>query len=253
MNDYARRRATVVPDAPPPRPADLHPPLHGRRRHRLLHDPLQGRSPCAPHPVEPATGPATGPAVPPAAIGTETVKIFLGDHAVSGRPEVMMATTLGSCVAACVYDPRLGVGGMNHFLLPEVPESELQGAGAAARYGSVAMERLINALLALGARRERLQVKLFGGARVIESSLDVGGRNGRFAVEYVRREGLTLAGQDLGGNSARRVHFFPHSGRAIRRLLHPEAVSDTVRTEVSYMTSLHRCPIEGEVELFGDN
>lgn len=246
MNDFARRRATVGPDAPPPRPApDLHPPLHGRRRRRPPHDPLggQGHAPCAPHPVEPPVRPA----------GAEMVKIFLGDHAVSDRPEVMMATTLGSCVAACVYDPLLGIGGMNHFLLPEVPESELQGAGVGARYGSVAMERLINALLALGARRERLQVKLFGGARVIDSSLDVGGRNGRFAIDYVRREGLALAGQDLGGNSARRVHFFPHSGRAMRRLLHPEAVSDTVRNELSYMTRLHRRPVEGEVELFGDN
>lgn len=181
---------------------------------------------------------------------TDTIKVFLGHHAVSDRADVMMATTLGSCVTACIHDPVRGVGGMNHFLLPDVPESELQGAGSGARYGSVAMERLINALLALGAERRRLQVKLFGGARVIESSYDIGGLNSRFALEYVRAEGLILAGHDLGGASARRIHYFPHSGRAMRRMLHPEAVSDTMVQERRYMSSLRREPVDGGVELF---
>lgn len=185
-----------------------------------------------------------------AAFKAETIKVFLGDHAVSDRPDVMMATTLGSCVAACVHDPVLGIGGMNHFLLPDLPETELRGDGAAARYGSVAMERLINTLLDLGAERRRLQVKLFGGGRVIESSYDVGGLNSRFALDYVRAEGLILAAQDLGGASARRIHYFPHSGRALRRMLHPDAVIDTVSRERSVLSDLRREPIGGDVELF---
>ncbi|MBP2228199.1 chemotaxis protein CheD [Azospirillum agricola] len=185
-----------------------------------------------------------------AAFKVETVKIFLGRHAVSDRDDLMMATTLGSCVAACIHDPVRGVGGMNHFLLPDLPETELRGDGAAARYGSVAMERLINGLLDQGAERRRLQVKLFGGARVIESSWDIGRMNSRFALEYVRTEGLILASHDLGGTSARRIHYFPHSGRALRRMLHPEAVSDTVEEERSFMSSLRREPVDGGVELF---
>lgn len=180
----------------------------------------------------------------------DTIKIGLGQQAVSDHPHLMIATTLGSCVAACIHDPVRGIGGMNHFMLPDLPASELEGAGMAARYGSVAMERLINALLAAGAERRRLQVKLFGGGRVIDSSYDIGGLNSRFALDYVRTEGLTLAGHDLGGGSARRLHYFPHSGRALRRLLRPEAAADTVTREQRFMIHLSQTPEEGEVELF---
>jgi chemotaxis protein CheD len=182
-----------------------------------------------------------------------TLKVFLGHHLVSDRPDVMMVTTLGSCVAACVYDPAAAVGGMNHFLLPDVPETELGAADAASRYGSVAMERLINDILSRGGRRSRLEVKVFGGARVIDSSLDVGRRNAAFVLDYLRREGLTLAGQDLGGTSARRVHYFPHSGRAMRKLLRPEALSETVSQELRFRSTLREKPIEGDVELFGED
>ncbi|PWC34785.1 chemotaxis protein [Azospirillum sp. TSO35-2] len=180
----------------------------------------------------------------------ETVKVALGRQAVSDRADLMLATTLGSCVAACIHDPVRGIGGMNHFMLPDLPASELEGAGLAARYGSVAMERLINALLAAGAERGRLQVKLFGGARVIDSRYDIGGLNSRFALAYVRAEGLTLTGQDLGGASARRIHYFPHDGRALRRLLRPEAVADTVTRERHLLSDLRRAPADGTVELF---
>ena len=182
-----------------------------------------------------------------------TLKVFLGHHMVSDRSDVMMVTTLGSCVAACIHDPATAIGGMNHFLLPEVPESEDGGAGAAARYGSVAMERLINELLSRGAQRGRLEVKLFGGARVIESSFDVGQRNAAFALDYVRREGLKLVGQDLGGASARRIHYFPHSGKAMRKMLRPEALSETANQELHFRTTLRQQPIEGDVELFGED
>ncbi|WP_448189305.1 chemotaxis protein [Azospirillum sp. sgz301742] len=182
-----------------------------------------------------------------------TLKVFLGHHLVSDKTDVMMVTTLGSCVAACVCDPEAAIGGMNHFLLPDVPESEIGHAGTAARYGSVAMERLINEILARGGKRSRLEVKLFGGARVIESSLDVGRKNAAFALDYVRREGLKLVGQDFGGGSARRVHYFPHSGRAMRKLLRPEALSDTINQELNFMSSLKSQPIEGDVELFTED
>lgn len=183
----------------------------------------------------------------------ERVKILLGRYEVSGHPDAMMMTTLGSCVAACMHDPVLRIGGMNHFLLPDVPETELDGIGVAARYGSVAMERLINALLSQGARRDRLEVKLFGGANVIASSANIGGLNARFAVEYVRREGLRLTGHDLGGSAARRLHYFPHSGRAMRRLLGNAALHEAVSREIDFLSDLSRAPVDGEVELFGEH
>nr|WP_246513082.1 hypothetical protein [Azospirillum picis] len=137
-------------------------------------------------------------------------------------------------------------------MLPDLPASEAEdaGTGPAARYGAVAMERLIEALLAAGAERGRLQVKLFGGASVIDSSYDIGGLNSRFALDYVRMERLNLTGQDLGGTLARRIHYFPHAGRALRRLLRPEATIETVTRERHFMSQFRRQAAAGKVAPF---
>ncbi|HYD30461.1 MAG TPA: chemotaxis protein [Azospirillaceae bacterium] len=184
--------------------------------------------------------------------GADVIKVMLGEHKVSTHPEVMLVTTLGSCVAACVRDPVALVGGMNHFLLPDVPENSPGGVNDAARYGSVAMEFLINNVLSQGARRNRLQIKVFGGAKVIDSSYDVGAQNAAFVLDYIEREGLELVGQDLGGTQARRVHFYPVTGRAMRKLLRPEAMNETIHHELSFRSKLRAQRIEGDVELFGD-
>ena len=181
------------------------------------------------------------------------VKVMLGQHKISARADEMLVTTLGSCIAACIRDPVAGVGGMNHFLLPEVPEGACDSVNVAARYGGTAMELLINHLLGAGARRNRLEIKVFGGAKVIESTLDVGAKNAEFVLSYIRNEGLHLVGQDLGGLMARRVHYFPSTGRVLRRVLRHEAMSETVSQELNYMSTLRQKPIEGDIELFGDD
>ena len=181
------------------------------------------------------------------------VKVMLGQHKISGRLDEMLVTTLGSCIAACIRDPVAGIGGMNHFLLPDVPEGSTDSVNVAARYGGAAMELLINQLLGAGARRNRLEVKVFGGAKVIESTLDVGAKNAEFVLGYIRNEGLHLVGQDLGGSMARRIHYFPSTGRVLRRVLRPEAMSETVSQELNFMSTLRHKPIEGDVELFGDD
>lgn len=180
-------------------------------------------------------------------------KVYLGSHRVSKDPNVMMVTTLGSCVAACIHDPVAQVGGMNHFLLPEPPAGTEQPADVAARYGGVAMERLINDLLALGARRDRMIVKVFGGARVIDTRYDIGDANARFVIDYLGQESLTLGGQDLGGDAARRLHYFPVEGRAIRRLLQSDVLRGVGRRGRQYQeTLLNRSRGDGEIELFED-
>jgi chemotaxis protein CheD len=176
------------------------------------------------------------------------VPVVLGHHRISSRADDMLVTTLGSCVAACLHDPVARVGGMNHFLLPGAPAEG--GIGLATRYGGVAMERLINDLLARGAEKERLEVKLFGGARVIESSMDIGVSNTAFVLDFVEREGLRLTGRDMGGSTGRRVHFFPTTGKAMRRLLRPETERETVSQELDYLRALKRAPMEGDVELW---
>ena len=149
------------------------------------------------------------------AVGVEPRKVHViqGEFHVSDEPDLVLTTILGSCVAACVRDPVAGVGGMNHFLLPG------EGGGEGLRYGVQSMELLVNALLRRGARRDRLEVKLFGGARLIDGLTDVGSQNAAFAERFVRDEGLTAAGGSLRGQQARRIQYWPVSGRARQVLL----------------------------------
>ena len=143
------------------------------------------------------------------------IHVVQGEFVVSGDANAMLTTVLGSCVSACIYDPALAIGGMNHFLLPG-------GAGRDdMRFASASMERLVNGLLRHGARRSRLRAKLFGGARMIASLMDIGRRNGDAALQFLHNEGIDCISASLGGNRARRVRFWPASGRAQQLLLDP--------------------------------
>ena len=161
--------------------------------------------------------------------GLRPVHIVQGEHFVTDDPEVVLTTILGSCVAACLRDPMTGVGGMNHFLLPG--GDARKGDADSVRYGVHAMELLVNALLAKGARRERLEGKLFGGARLITGLTDVGEMNATFAEDFLRREGLNHAGGSLRGDSGRRIQFWPVSGRA-RQVFLPKDTPEVFAREV---------------------
>lgn len=140
------------------------------------------------------------------------VNIVQGEYFVTDDPNVIVTTLLGSCVAACIRDPVARVGGMNHFLLPglqiRIKDNEAE------RYGVHLMELLVNGLLQRGARRDRLEAKLFGGARTIEGLSDIGARNVAFAEKFLHNEDISVVGGSLGGESGRRVQFWPVSGRA---------------------------------------
>lgn len=142
------------------------------------------------------------------------IHVGQGEHFVTDDPAVMMTTILGSCVAMCLRDPVAGLGGMNHFLLPE---GDGGGTAAGRRYGAYAMEVLINDCLKAGARRERMQAKLFGGGRMFDSLRDVGLANADFAERFLRDEGIVLVGGSLRGTGGRRVQYWPVSGRALQR------------------------------------
>jgi chemotaxis protein CheD len=141
--------------------------------------------------------------------------IVQGECDVSADADIVLLTMLGSCVAACIFDPAAHVGGMNHFMLPEGGE----GDAVSLRYGAHAMERLVNKLLSLGAQRGRLEAKLFGGARLTKGLTDIGARNVAFAQNYLRREGIQFRGGSTDGSHARRVQFWPASGRARQLVL----------------------------------
>lgn len=146
------------------------------------------------------------------------IHIIQGEFLASGDPSVAYTTILGSCVAACLHDPLAGVGGMNHFLLPG-DDNEDPGN---LRYGVHAMELLINALLGLGAKRDRIEAKLFGGAHVVHNLADIGARNVAFAQRFLKEEDIACIGVSLGGVLARRIQFWPATGRARQIFLSPQ-------------------------------
>ena len=135
----------------------------------------------------------------------QRVNIVQGEYFVTDDPNVVVTTLLGSCVAACIRDPIARVGGMNHFLLP-APEVRVRDNDAE-RYGVHLMELLVNGLLQRGARRDRLEAKLFGGARTVEGLSDIGARNAAFAERFLRNEDIVIVGGSLGGESGRRVQY----------------------------------------------
>jgi len=179
--------------------------------------------------------------------GAEIINIVVGGCVVSDADDVIITTTLGSCVAACVFDPVARIGGMNHFLLPDSGSDILSGSS---RYGSAAMEQLINRMLAITHRRDRLRAKVFGGAKMRSLMSDAGQHNVEFVMEYLAAEGIPTMSWDVGGSAARAIRFYPTSGRTQRRLIGDEHVHDIARSEASFMERLRTTAIDGDVELF---
>jgi chemotaxis protein CheD len=181
------------------------------------------------------------------------VKLLPGEYFVSGD-DIVLSTVLGSCVAACIWDRTARVGGMNHFMLPGEARTG-RGSdpiGLAGRYGVFAMEQLINELIKRGGRKSNLEAKVFGGGAVIKSftALNVGQNNADFVLDFLRVEGIRVASQDLLDVVARRVAFFPTSGRALCRKL-PQVDAAVVRAEEQYDARLNTtAKVGGDVELF---
>lgn len=182
--------------------------------------------------------------------GRYAVKIFSGEWYVSKEPEKeMLATILGSCVAACIRDPIAKVGGMNHFLLPG-DETMVSTMSDAARYGVFAMESLINGILKAGGRKERLEVKVFGGGNVIKNSAKIGSKNALFIREFLAREGYHVFTSDLEGEYPRRIHYFADTGRVLMRKLRRKDDLAVVAEEKKYATTIASAPVEGAIDLF---
>jgi chemotaxis protein CheD len=180
----------------------------------------------------------------------QAMKILPGEFYATAEDEVIV-TVLGSCVAACLLDPIALVGGMNHFMLPVKVGDHDPDVFFAARYGAAAMEFLINNLLHLGAQRDRLVAKAFGGGQVMRNmSTYIGGQNIEFVRRFLRNEGIPLWSEDMGGPFPRKVYFFPHTGQVLVKRME-RTHNDTVQTrELSYLREFSRSQPEGDVELF---
>jgi chemotaxis protein CheD len=186
------------------------------------------------------------------ASGMPTARILPGEYYVTCEDEII-DTVLGSCVAACIRNPRLGIGGMNHFMLPRPSGAGADTwesvAGRATRYGSASMEQLINRVLGAGGTRQDLEVKIFGGGRVVPKLSDIGARNLAFVREYLHQEGLKIVSEDAGDTCSRHVQYFPRSGRV--RVRHLTARTPELGSrEQSYLDRIEQAPVAGEIDLF---
>ena len=176
-------------------------------------------------------------------------KILPGEYYVTIYDEYV-STVLGSCVSACIRDSKLGVGGMNHFMLPATDNDIDKRHSDAARYGNFAMEHLINAIMKNGGRRENLEVKIFGGGKILANMSDVGLRNIEFVREYIATENLKLISEDVGEVFPRKVVYYPATGKVmVKRLrsLHNDTVIERERT---YLDGIIKKPVKGDIELF---
>lgn len=182
---------------------------------------------------------------------SEAAKILPGEYFITRR-DMVLVTVLGSCVAACIRDRTNGIGGMNHFMLPENANDQGGWGTTSTRYGTYAMEMLINQVLKLGAQREYLEAKLFGGGAVIENmtTTNVGERNAQFAIDYLKTEGIAVVSKDLLDIFPRKVYYFPKNGKVLVKKLRSVANNTIAAREVEYRSRLVKSTVEGDIELF---
>ena len=174
--------------------------------------------------------------------GLAAVKLLPGEYYVTAE-DMVLTTVLGSCVSACLRDSVSGIGGMNHFMLPDVADPVYFDAAAAMRYGAHAMQVLLSEVVRAGARRERLEAKVFGGGAVLSSMtlLNIGERNADFVLRYLLAERIRIAAQDLRGKLPRRINFFPFTGRVtVRKLRQQDDALLVKREEQALASAMYR-------------
>lgn len=180
----------------------------------------------------------------------DAAKILPGEYYFTHK-DMMIVTVLGSCVSACIRDRVTGIGGMNHFMLPDSGDSD-SPISASMRYGTYAMEILINDLLKAGARRENLEAKVFGGGNVLRGfiAINVGERNAQFVRDYLKAENIRVVAEDLNDIWPRKVYFFPRTGKVLVKKLKQLHNNTLVNREQDYASKLVAKPVGGAVDLF---
>jgi chemotaxis protein CheD len=182
--------------------------------------------------------------------GYATAKILPGEFYVTAHNEAI-TTVLGSCISACIRDVKAGLGGMNHFMLPQKSNPEVNAKQSnAARYGNFAMEQMINDILRNGGSKENLEFKIFGGGKVIKGMTDIGLRNILFVKEYIDVEGFKLVAEDVGDIYPRKVMFIPKTGKVLIKKLYNEHNATLESREHYYYNKISKQDFSGDVELF---
>jgi chemotaxis protein CheD len=180
----------------------------------------------------------------------DAAKILPGEYYYTGK-DMLIVTVLGSCVSACIRDRVRGLGGMNHFMLPDGGDPG-NPVSASMRYGTYAMEVLINDLLKAGARREHLEAKVFGGGAVLRgfSAMNVGERNASFVMQFLKTERIPVLAEDLNDIYPRKVYFFPRTGKVLVKKLMQTQNDTLAKRELDYAKRLKVAPVGGDIDLF---
>ncbi|WP_019612914.1 chemoreceptor glutamine deamidase CheD [Psychromonas ossibalaenae] len=181
----------------------------------------------------------------------DAVKLLPGEYYVT-TSNMVLVTVLGSCVSACIWDQSNGIGGMNHFMLPENNHAGKSCIDKSARYGAYAMELLINNIIQSGGKRENLAAKVFGGGRMLSHfhGLDVGLSNAEFVIRYFKNESIPVCAEDLLGDYPRKVYFFPKTGKVMVRKLKKVSNNTIEMREKSYFSKVNQSDAEGDYDLF---
>ena len=180
----------------------------------------------------------------------EVAVILPGEYFVSQEPKVVY-TVLGSCISVCLRDPFANVGGMNHFMLAAPTREGGQDSWAeSGRYGSFAMEMLINEILKRGGNKNRLEAKVFGGGKIYDGTIDIGAKNAAWALDYLEREGVPLMKANVGDVCPRKVYFFTDSGKVLMKKLDRVVAKTVAEEEEQYQAKLQQAPVQSDVTLF---
>jgi chemotaxis protein CheD len=181
----------------------------------------------------------------------DAAKILPGEYYYTCK-DMLIVTVLGSCVSACIRDRVTGIGGMNHFMLPDGGGDADSPVSASMRYGTYAMEILINDVLKAGARRENLEAKVFGGGNVLRGfvAINVGERNAQFVRQFLKAENIRIVAEDLNDIHPRKVYYFPRTGKVLVKKLKQLNNNTLVNREQDYASRLQTTPVAGDIELF---
>lgn len=185
-------------------------------------------------------------------LGLHIVSVMAGHCNWTSSRDIAFSTMLGSCLSVCAYDERAGVGGMNHFLLPESEKDEEGKYSESFRYGSAAIESLLNSLYSHGAAKNGLTIKIFGGANVLKNATrDIGEKNVQFAKNFFTRENLRIATEDIGGMNGRRIVFHPSSGKVLLKMIgDSQEISKIMQQERKVLDKVSHTQKGDDIELF---
>lgn len=185
-----------------------------------------------------------------ASLKANVVKISPGDYYITDQKEII-TTVLGSCISACIRDTRLKIGGMNHFMIPvKCPHTSHPEQDMDTRYGTYAMEHLINDIYKYGGNRKYLEIKLFGAGNVLVGSGNVGMKNIKFVRDFIHTEGYKIHSENLGGDNPRKINYCPVTGKVMMKKLASTNIAAIQREERKLQEKVESSTVAGEIDLF---